>query len=120
MTEDRREAQASLYALGVLPTEEVLEFEAALRGDLKLQLLVGELSSAADLMVAAFPRLEPPPFLKRRVLSAIDRGVAGAASGAPLTTTGGAPGQSWVGWVVAAGFAGLCVLLLFLGQKFRL
>ena len=48
MIDERREAQASLYALGALPLEETREFETALRGDLRLQLLLAELSGALD------------------------------------------------------------------------
>ena len=42
MSDERKEAQASLYALDALTGEELREFETALRSDLELQLLGAE------------------------------------------------------------------------------
>jgi len=119
MIDERREAQASLYALGALPLEETREFETALRGDLRLQLLLAELSGAADAMVAAFPRLEPPVALKGKLFAAVDQRMIAVPWTAGEVRPDAAAGPTWLPWAVAAGFSGLCVVLIFLGQSFR-
>ena len=119
MTDEYREVQASLYALGALPAEEEREFEMALHSDLKLQLLLDELSAAADAMVVAFPRLDPPPALKHRILAAIDQRLT--ANNIPRNP-GLAPmssWQSWLAWAMTGAFGVLCVILIFLDQSFR-
>jgi len=114
MIDERREAQASLYALGALPAEETREFEAAMRGDLQLQLLVKDLQSAARSLAAAIPQVAPPPGLRQKILQAIDE-----SENAP--TAAGAEGSwmFWVPWALAACFAILCVLLVSLGHSLR-
>ena len=119
MIDERRETQATLYALGALPLEEVRDFEMTLRGDLQLQILVTELRTAADWMVASFPRAAPPPALKQRVLTAIDQRLATVSSDSGPAPVESAPLLNWLPWIVAAGFAVLCVILLFVGQSFR-
>lgn len=122
MINERRETQASLYALGALPPEQLREFEAALRADPQLKTLVAELRSAADAMVAGFPQVTPPPALKSRVMGAVaDRAVAPVAptrlvgQDAPHT-----PGwMVWLPYALAACFAVLCVVLISLGRNLR-
>ncbi len=119
MIDERSEAEASLYVLGALPAEEVREFERAMRADLELQLLVNELRAAADTLVVALPRRDPPPPLKQRLLESIDRqeGFAGAAAGGNQLEP--PAWQSWMPWALAASFALLCLLLIALGNSLR-
>src|SRR5438132_9837373 len=120
MSDERREAQATLYAIGALPPEEVYEFEMALRGDLKLQLLLAELAAAADAIAAGLPPQPPPPRLKEKIMAAVDQDLAATSGTGPDLLSGeNLSGQVWVGWAVAAAFAVLCLLLLWLGHSFR-
>ena len=112
MIDERTELQAGLYALDALPNEEAREFEHALRRDAQLQQLVSQLRAAASALPLAFPRMEPPPALKRRLLAAIEKRGAGVV--AP------AAGPAWIPWALAACFAILCVALLALGHSIRL
>ena len=117
MIEERREAQASLYALSALPAEEVREFESALRTDLELQLLVRELRTAADAMTVAYPHAAPPPDLKEKIFAAIDS--RGGSSIIPFGNGRSSAGQAWLPWALAACFALLCVALIGLGHSLR-
>ena len=119
MMDERTEAQASLYVLGALPSAEAHEFEAALRADPALQLLVRELRGTVGAMVAAFPQTTPPPALKQKILATIDERESGRPNLVP-PDDGRAP--SWLGWTpwaLAACFAILCVLLVSIGQSLR-
>jgi len=121
MIDERREAQASLYALGALPPEETLEFETALRSDLQLQLLVKELRGTASALVAALPQVAPPASLKQRILQALD-GSEQRAEFSPVAPPAPGPENAWMFWVpwaLAACFAFLCVLLISLGHSLR-
>src|SRR5262245_24235716 len=118
MIDERRETQASLYVLGALPADELREFEATLRSDLELQLLVRELRGTAGAMVTAFPRVAPPPALKQRILAAVDEREGVAPNIVPLDERP----PSWMGWVpwaLAACFAILCVALISIGKTLR-
>ncbi len=118
MIDERRETQASLYVLGALPPDELIEFEAGLRSDLELQLLVKELRGTAGAMVGAFPRVAPPPALKQRILAAIDERGGVAPGSVPLDER--APSwMAWVPWALAACFAILCVALISIGKTLR-
>ncbi len=122
MINERRETQASLYALGALPAEELREFEAALRADPQLKALVAELRGAADAMVAGFPQVTAPPALKPWVMGAVaTRAVAPAAS-AKVVGLDSARMPGWMVWLpyaLAACFALLCVVLISLGRNLR-
>jgi anti-sigma-K factor RskA len=115
MIDERREAQASLYVLGILPEEEAREFEAVLRGDFPLQMLVRDLRDATAAMAAAFPRVAPPPELREAVLAA----VGGAPAAVPPARLEGTPWFVWMPWALAACFALLCLVLLSWGYNFR-
>ena len=118
MIDDRREAQASLYALGALSPEELPEFEAAMSHELQLQMLVRELRGAAALLPAAFPQIAPPPALKASILAALDaRGGAGVI--VPLDAGRTPSWVAWMPWAMAACFAVLCVALITLGNSLR-
>ena len=114
MIDERRETQASLYALGALPREETREFEAALRADPQLKALVAELRSAADAMVTGFPQAAPPPALKSSVMSAVTAHAAAPAGPANVIGLESARQTGWMVWLpyaLAACFAILCVVL---------
>ena len=117
MSDERREAQASLYALDALAGEERREFEAALRGDLELQVLVAELRGTASAFVAALPRVPPPPALKGKIFAALNGRKAPAVI-APDAEA--APGWlTWLPWAMAACFAILCIVLISIGNTLR-
>jgi len=118
MIDERREAQASMYVLGALPPEELREFEAVLESDRQLQLLVRELRGTAGAMVAAFPRVAPPPALKQKILAALENRATPAAPGSQGDTSA-APWLFWVPWAMAACFALLCVVLISVGHSLR-
>src|SRR5205823_4049740 len=119
MMDERREAQASLYALGALPAEEMVEFESALRADLQLQLLVKELRGTAGAMVAAFPRVAPPPALKQRLFEALEQRPALEQDVVALEPGWAWGWMDWVPWALAACFAILCVALIAIGKSLR-
>ncbi len=119
MIDGRSEAQASLYVLGALRAEELREFERALRADLQLQLLVNELRAAADALVLSFPRREPPPSLKQRLLEGIDRQEGRVGNAAGWSQVEPPAWQSWLPWALAASFALLCLLLIAVSNSLR-
>jgi len=118
MIDERKEAQASLYVVGALPPDEARDFERALPADLELQLLVTELRAAADVMVAAFPRVAPPPDLKQRIMEEIDAGDT-TGNTIPLREADFGNWLYWVPWALAACFAILCVVLIGTGASLR-
>jgi anti-sigma-K factor RskA len=119
MIDERREAQASLYVLGALPWEEQREFEAALRAELPVRRLVKELRGTASAMVAAFPRINPPPVLKEKILAAVDERGPASARVLALDPTRTPPWMAWMPWALAACFALLCIVLISLGHRLR-
>src|SRR5688572_16419671 len=119
MIDERRETQASLYVLGALPDDELLEFESAMRADLELQMLVKELHNASGAMVAAYPRVSPPAGFKQRILAAVDARETAQASVISLESERPVSWMAWVPWALAACFAVLCVALISIGQSLR-
>jgi anti-sigma-K factor RskA len=120
MIDEPTETQASLYVLGALPPDEARAFEAALRADRQLALLVKELRGTASAMVAAFPQVAPPPALKQRTLAAIEARAARPENVIVLDDNQAAPAwMGWMPWALAACFAILCVLLISIGQSLR-
>jgi len=107
MIDERREEQAGLYTLGVLPEAERADFESALRADAALRRLVEELRAAADALPLAAPQLVPPASLKARVFAELDRRTA-ADKIIPLPGRGPA---FWLPWAIAACLAVTCVIL---------
>ena len=109
MIDERRKAQASRHVLGALPPEEAREFEAALRADPKLRLLVKELRGTAGRRVAAAP--QTPASI-------------GVRSSAPANVIAPDDDQNaawagWMPWALAACFAILCVALVSIGRSLR-
>ncbi|HEV8612803.1 MAG TPA: anti-sigma factor [Gemmatimonadales bacterium] len=119
MIDKRTETQASLYVLGALPPVEARAFEADLRADPKLRLLVKELRGTAGAKVAAFPQADPPPGLQQRVPSAIDHRPAAPAGGIAPDDGSSASWAGWTPWALAACFAILCVALVSIGRSLR-
>lgn len=119
MIDERTEAQASLYVLGALPPEEAREFEVAMRADVRLQQLVKELRGTAGAMVAAFPRVAPPPELKTKILAAVDPRAGALPNVVSPDEERASSWMGWMPWTLAACFAFLCVLLISLGQSLR-
>lgn len=119
MSDERKEAQASLYALDALTGEELREFETALRSDLELQLLVAELRGTAGAFVAALPRVAPPPALKGKILAALDDRQRSAPA-VLVADAEATPGWlTWLPWAMAACFAILCIVLISIGNTLR-
>ena len=118
MIDERREAQASLYALGALSPDELPEFEGALSRDLELQMLVRELRATSALLPAAFPQVVPPPALKGRIMAALDTQADGGFI-VPLEPSRTPGWVAWMPWAMAACFAVLCVALISLGHALR-
>lgn len=118
MIDERRESQASLYALGALSGDELPEFEAALSRDLELQMLVREFRGTSALLPAAFPQVAPPPALKGKIMAALDAR-EGAGLLVPLEPSRTPAWVAWMPWAMAACFAVLCVALISLGHALR-
>ncbi len=72
MITERQQDQAGLYALGVLPEAERVEFEAALRANASLREFTRGLQNAADAVAQASPSVELPAGLKAKVMGRID------------------------------------------------
>lgn len=104
MIDERRKAQASRHVLGALPPEEAREFEAALRADPKLRLLVKELRGTAGRMVAAAPQVPSSIHTHSSAVPDDDQNAAWAG---------------WMPWALPACFAILCVALVSIGRSLR-
>ena len=114
----RTEAQASQYVLGALPPYEARAFEAAMRADPKLRLLVKELRGTAGGMVTpnskrALSALQHPS------PTAIESRSAAPPDETPLSDSRTDSWVGWMPWVLAACFAILCVTLIAIGRSLR-
>ena len=85
MITEHQQDQASLYALGLLPEDERLAFEAELRDIVELREFTRGLQRAADALALAAPPAELPRGLKAKVMERI---------GAPNSAPGRRPAQS--------------------------
>jgi anti-sigma-K factor RskA len=119
MIDERTKAQASRYVLGALPPEETREFEAVMRADPKLRLLVKELRGTAGAIVAAFPQVAPPSGLKQRSLMSVAERSAASAGVIAADDDRNASWAGWMPWALAACFAILCVALVSIGRSLR-
>jgi anti-sigma factor ChrR (cupin superfamily) len=72
MISEQQHEQASLYALGALPTLERAAFEIELRAEPELRQMVRDLQRTAVLLALASPRLLPPQELRQRILRRIE------------------------------------------------
>lgn len=110
MIDERMEEQASLYVLGVLTPEEMHAFEAAMRGDAKLQQFVATLRASRDALAGSLPQVAPPPALKQKILAQItaQEKVVPLSSGSERS--GGR--AIWLPWALAACLAMVCGISL--------
>jgi len=70
---DEIEAQAALYALGALPSEEAQVFEKRLASECPLCVsAVDECSRALSMLALSVPQVTPPPRLRARLLESIE------------------------------------------------
>lgn len=109
MIDERTVALASRYVLGNVSAEERRDFEAALRSDARLQLLVRELRGTQGAGPTTSGRTDS----------------SGAAEGVRSRTRRETPGPSpkptpktsewllWTAWLLSTCFAAVCVLLVF-------
>jgi len=72
MDQERFEDLKDAYVLGALPEEERLEFEQYLAAHPDLQAEIGELSSIAGLLAFSVREREPPPELRRRIMTTVE------------------------------------------------
>ncbi len=89
MSDERRDRFDDLkeaYALGTLPEDERLWFEGYLAEHPELHAEVDDLVSVANLLALAPPEHEPPPELRRKLLSSIEgaMGMTALAERSPL------------------------------------
>ena len=119
MINKRTETQASRYVLGALPPGEAREFEAAMRADPKLRLLVKELRGTAGGMVAAWPQAVPPSGLRSQVPASIDGRSPAPANVITSDDDRNAAWTGWMPWALSACFAILCVALVSIGRSLR-
>jgi len=118
MNDEQRKVQASRYVLGTLPLEQVREFEAAVRADPKLQLLVKELSGTAGTKHVAAPRVRAESALPVTLPNQDAKPAVASEHHAAQDP----PAPAWLGWMpwaVAACFAILCVVLISIGRSLR-
>jgi len=112
MIDQHRTAQASRYVIGTLPDEERRDFEAALRDDSRLQLLVQQLRGTAGASPTASVPKQPSLAGEAEVQSPND---SIAATPAPKTSGW----LLWTPWLLTACFAALCVVLISSGRTLR-
>lgn len=102
--------QASLYALGVLDAAETKAFEATVRANPELRLLVRELLAVTQVVAGNTPALEPPAAVKARLLLALD------GESAPVRAR---PIALWIPWAIAAGLAVLSLAFFWQSSDLR-
>lgn len=116
MIDERKEELASLYALHLLEPEDILTFEAELRGDDELRELVADLQHHAAALVHVTPEKTAPAHLRAKILrnfrseneaaGQVERKIrqSGPAIAFPRPAI-------WLPWALAAGLAIFCGLL---------
>ncbi len=117
MSDERRDRFDDLkeaYALGTLPEDERLWFEGYLAEHPELHAEVEDLVSVANLLALAPPEHEPPPELRRKLLSRIE-GAPGAAHTERSPLGARLRGLFGPGGPVAAAIAAAAVLLAVVG-----
>lgn len=116
MIDERREAQASLYALGALSADELPDFEQALRGNFELQLLVQEFRSTTEMLPFGLPIVSAPAGIKHSVMAAIGGDKALPPVGNQKEA---AIFPAWLPWLLVGCLSLLCIALVGLGASFR-
>jgi anti-sigma-K factor RskA len=108
MIDETLEESASLYALGLLSSEDAAHFETQSRRDPELLSLVRELQDSAARLAHLAPPKEPPARVRSELLAAIQGRKA---------ATQPAGSMRWLPWAIAAGFALLAGFLGFDRQR---
>jgi anti-sigma-K factor RskA len=111
MIDERLETQASLYALGALPPDEIAAFEQELQSNRELLQLVAELRDAADAVLLASPTVQPPAHLKQKILNRLESGSGSKI--VRLEQPARSPAFAWLPWALAACLALVCGILFF-------
>lgn len=90
MITEQQQEQASLCAVGALPADERIAFEAELRSNTQLRQLLLELQGTTELLTLSAAVVKPPTELRDKVLARIDALVSGQnASPLPPTALAG-------------------------------
>ena len=115
MISEAQQEQGTLYALGLLDTDEATGFERELAADAELRALVRDLRETAARLaeVTDEPYVSPPVELRGRVLRSIEAvRPRAAANGASMATGKIVRGNfTWVPWAIAALLLGCTALL---------
>jgi anti-sigma-K factor RskA len=111
MDHERFDELKDAYVLGALPEDELREFEEYLSAHPERQAEVQELSAVAGLLALSPPEQEPPPELRRSIMSVVEAEALRPASG-PRTWFAGIR-ELLSGQNLALGAAALLVVGLF-------
>ena len=115
MIDDRQHELAALYALDLLEGAEAAAFEAELKQNSELQVLVRELRESSASYALSAPQVSPSPELKARVMSRLsDKPSAEAKASQPGDVLFFRPAVL-IPWAIAAGLAIGC---FWLGSSF--
>ncbi len=106
MISEEQQDQATLYALGLLSSDEDAAFESELRASAELRDLVRELREAAGDLALTAPSRLPPALLKQRVMRQIEMGTERSA---PRPTQHAS--LAWIPWAIAAMLIVFCGIL---------
>ena len=110
MIDERKEELASLYVLGALTSVELEAFEAELKNDGELRILVDALRKGADAVAVSVPAKTPASDLKNRLMARLD------AQSKIVTMPASQPvapaGSRWLPWALAA-----CLAVLVIYQQ---
>ena len=112
MIDETLQDQAALHALGMLQGEEASAFQAALKGNAELQMMVDEIAESAAALAHALPCAKAPPDILPRLLAQMraERLPAPAAQAAETEA-------NWMPWALAASIALAATIGFFSGAK---
>jgi anti-sigma-K factor RskA len=113
MIDEATEERASLYALGMLSTEEARQIENEMRSNAEMRALVDDFQHAAAALAHAAPPVAPPPRVRSQLLREIQTERTAAA---PVVA---AQQVDWMPWAIAASFALLAGLLFYERTELR-
>ena len=116
MIDERTEEQASLYALGLLPSGEAREFEKLLSADAELRQLVDGLGRTAEAIAFSAAPAAPLPGLKSRILAQAEGGRT--KNIIPLSRPATGP-LHWLSWGLAAALVGVTGILVLENRLLR-
>lgn len=109
MISEQTEEQASLYVLGMLGPEETRQVEAAMEADPEMAELVHRLECGAAALAWTAPPLKPPPAVRRRLTTAIQREPKDKRTETPAETA-----FNWLPWAIAA-----CLMVVVCGFAYK-